>query len=74
MENKFEQLASKSQSEHQVKEFRQLKRLKKMLEINEGDTLKCKSLNKQIKKAVALNDYSVTVLFLSVRGCGCCLC
>ena len=50
MENKFEQLASNAQSEHQLKEFRQLKRLKRMLEINEGDTLKCKSLNKQIKK------------------------
>ena len=50
MENKFEQMASNSQSEHQVNEFRQLKRLKKMLEINEGDTLKCKSLKKQIKK------------------------
>lgn len=49
-ENKFEQMASTQQSEHQVKEFRQLKRLKKMLEINKGDTLKCKSLNKQIKK------------------------
>ena len=50
MENKFEQMASNSQSEHQVKEFRQLKRLKKMLEINKGDTIKRKSLNKQIKK------------------------
>ena len=50
MENKFDQMASNSQSEHLLKEFRQLKRLKRMLEINEGDTLKCKSLNKQIKK------------------------
>ena len=33
-----------------IKETRQLNRLKKMLEINQGDTIKCKSLNKQIKK------------------------